>query len=81
MKIKQGQTVVTIRDVEKYIESLMIRCQQLSSNKPVSNRRFDQFSEAQAKWRNAERILESMRAAKAAQVDPTLTRSIPLPPQ
>ena len=39
------------------------------------------WQETCEKISNAERILESMRAAKVAQVDPTLTQSIPAHPQ
>ena len=83
MKLKKGQFVIIIKDVEKYIERLYER--RAKKFKKVLNgygdSRLKQWQECKMKIENAEMILESMRAAKVAQVDPTLTQSIPAHPQ
>lgn len=83
MKLREGQFVVTIKDIEKYIERLYERREKKYKRAMAGHgeKYFEQWRETCEKIENAERILESMHVAKAAQVDPTLTRSIPAHPQ
>lgn len=78
MKIKKGQFKVTIEDVEKYSRSLCLRLEKVT-------RKYGAWSKEQlelaAKIDNCQHVLIAMRAAKVAQVDPTLTQSIPAHPQ
>lgn len=83
MKLERGQFVVTIKDVEKYLQRLYERREKKYKKTMTGcgEQYLRSWQETNAKIENTERILESMRAAKAARVDPTLTKSIPAHPQ
>lgn len=83
MKLEKGQFVVTIKDVEKYLQRLYERREKKYKKTMTGcgEQYLRSWQETCQKIDSVEKILGSMRAAKVAQVDPTLTQSIPAHPQ